>query len=156
MNGATDVAVGSSQVVCECGRDHRLAATRFCPAFRALEELHKRIAVFLDAQELFEFGKDGPLAHGLRSMTLRHYELTINPFERQKDASYQHPEWKLTDEIDRLRRYFDQVADGCEEEDLGPRPPPSIIPDITLDKKQRSNAQRMRPSLGTMLVMMSS
>lgn len=130
MNGTADAAVDSSQIVCRCGRDHRLAVTRLCPVFKALNLLHQRVASFWDAEELFQFGKDGPLAHGLRSMTLRRYDWTIYEFQRQQDASDQHPEWDLADELSRLRRYFDQIADGCAEESHGPRSPPSVVPEI--------------------------
>lgn len=142
MNDDTDTTVGSSQTVCECGSDHRSAVTRLCRPFMALTQLHKRISEFLDAQALFEFGKDGPLAHGLRSMTLRLYDETIDQFDRSQTASDEHPEWNLANDLSRLRRYFDEVADGCADELLGPRPPLSVIPDIVFDENATLRAAK--------------
>lgn len=148
MNGDTDTTVGSSQTVCECGSDHRSAVTRLCRPFMALAHLHKRISEFLDAQALFEFGEDGPLAHGLRSMTLRLYDETIDQFDRSQTASDEHPEWNLANELNRLRTYFDEVADGCADEVLGPRTPLSAIPDIVFDESATLRAAKSETITG--------
>ncbi|KAK7711733.1 hypothetical protein SLS63_012572 [Diaporthe eres] len=52
----------------------------------------------------------------------------IRQFQNAEGDSERNPEWHLTDDIARLRSYFEQVANGCAEarETLRPRPPLSV------------------------------
>lgn len=97
-------------------------------------DLNQRITLFIDTLDLFEFGKDGPLAHGLRSLVLRRYDEAIREFHYRQVASEEHPEWNLAGEISKLRRYFEQIADGRAEGVLGPRLPFTDRSDIVGDE----------------------
>lgn len=116
MKTAVDAGVEPSQVVCECGGDHRSIEARHCPVFNVLRDLNRSIQEFLDAQQVLEFGKDGPMAHCLRCAMLFEYGWMIRSLEHQKTMSERHPEWNLAEEISRLRRYAEQVSVGCAEE----------------------------------------
>lgn len=135
MQMATE-SVDPSQIVCECGRDHRGTNTRRCPIFSILHDVYSGIENFLYIQEIIEFGKDGPMAHCLRSSMIFSYDLVMKTFQKWEAASKEHPEWNLAEELSRLRRYADQITIGCAEEKnmLGPDPPPSVVEPIVGDE----------------------
>lgn len=132
MSGASGAATNHAQIVCTCGRDHRGKDSRNCLVFTILNDLNKGIREFLNYQETAESGKNGPMAHCLRSIVLRGYDNMMLEFKMAEDDSVQHPEWHLTDEIARLRSYFEQVADGCAEakKNWNSRPPPNVMPSM--------------------------
>lgn len=101
---------------CECGGDHRGTESRGCPIFEIINCLQKKIEEFLDLQQVLEFGKNGPMAHCLRyTIALKLFDIK-RLFIEYEDVSEKHPEWHLTEEICRLKSYFDQVAHGCTED----------------------------------------
>lgn len=138
MNRASDAATNPPQIVCKCGRDHRRADSRQCPVFNILNDMNIRIRQFLDYQRVLAFGKNGPMAQCLHSVVLERYDNMIKEFKKIEATIGKHPEWQLADEIARLRRYFEQVADGCSEAkkagDL--RPPPSVVPHIASNEEE--------------------
>lgn len=125
-------------IVCRCGSDHRETDNRQCPVFNILTDLNNRIQMFLDYQKVLEFGKEGAMAHCLRTIVLKEYDKMIKEFQKKKAFIEQHPGWRLADDIAGLQRYFDQVADGCAEakETLGSRPPPSVVPHIASNEEK--------------------
>lgn len=137
MNRASGAATNPSQIVCRCGGDHRGTENRHCPVFNVLDGLNTKIREFLGYQKVLEFGKNGPMAHCLRSIVLEEYDSMIKIFQEKEATSQKHPEWHLADEIARSRSYFEQVTDGYAEakKTLGPRPPASVIPSTIGDEK---------------------
>jgi hypothetical protein len=87
----------------------------------------------LKIMDFVEFGKDGPMSHCLRSAALWRYNHAMGRFEEWQAKSEQHQEWHLAEPISWLRRYFDQVTCSCADDKntLGPRPPSSVLPNIT-------------------------
>lgn len=137
MSRATDAAADNSRtrIVCECGSDHRGIRNQHCPIFNILSRLHDKIQVFLDAQEVLESGKDGPMAYCLRYTMLVIHDLTSEEIRKWEAKSKENPEWQLAAEISKLKRYFEQVADGCakDEKSLGLRPPSPVLPEYPGD-----------------------
>ncbi|KAG8156842.1 hypothetical protein KVR01_013255 [Diaporthe batatas] len=135
MSEGTDAARDAAHAACECGRDHRQAGNRTCEPVGLMSHLHVTVQEFLDAQEVLEFGKDGPMAPCLLGGTMEYYTFVLASFSESQTTSEKHPEWHLAAEIARLRRYFDQVAEncaekknGCSDQDLENR---SFLPEIS-------------------------
>ncbi|KAG8156873.1 hypothetical protein KVR01_013286 [Diaporthe batatas] len=109
---ATDAA-SLSQAICECGRNHQRAGTR-------------------------RFGKDGLMAHCLRSEAVKYYDMGIKCFQKWQAKSEENPGWNLADSITWMRKYFDQISITCAEDKrtLGPYPSDSILPVIVGDEEE--------------------
>lgn len=134
---ATDAA-SLSQVVCDCGSDHQGSSTRRCPIFEILSRLQLPTEDLLQILDSLEFGKNGPMAHRLRSVALRYYDSGIDEFEKWQAMSEENPNWNLADSISRSRRHYDQISITCAEDKrtLGPHPSPLILPVIVGDEEK--------------------
>lgn len=99
----TDAAASHSLLVCKCGGGHQCTDTSQCPSLKLVRLTNEDIADFLDVQEVLEFGKDGPMAHCLRPTLLKQYDLSLESFQRSEALLKEHSEWKVGDEISRLR-----------------------------------------------------
>lgn len=132
------IQMEQSQTVCECGRDHRGPNALGCPVFNIFVEVSEDIRDFLAAQDFVQFGKDGPMAHCLRSGLIFCYDILMETLQRYEAASHEHPEWNLAEQLSRLRRYAEQVTVGCAEEKeiLGPDPPHSVVEPIVGDEER--------------------
>lgn len=111
MSEATDAATDAAHMACVCGSNHRLTGSRSCPAVVILHDLHVSMEAFLDAQDILEFGEEGPMLPCLLEQTTIRYQDFTKMLTEYQTVSEQHPEWHLATEISRLRSYFKQVAD---------------------------------------------
>lgn len=138
MNRATDQVANDSQIFCRCGRDHRRAGSRWCPTFNIVEELRRHVRNFLNVRDVWDSGKDGPLAWSLCSKTIEYHGYATSTLEHWDSVSKEHPEWHLQEQISTLWEYVEQVADGCAEarKSLEHYPPASVVPKIIGDEKE--------------------
>lgn len=141
MSRATDAARDPSQIVCLCGDDCRGRDTCQCPVSETFSYmLSTGIEDFENIQKVFEFGKDGPMAHCLGSVILSKYKMIHNLWESLTAISDQHAECHSVQDF--LWSWFIfrnlEGAQGCAEdmETLGSHPPPSVLPDIVGDEEE--------------------